>query len=252
MPGRTGPAAPIRYDGIMDGRSLDDLPRRGAFRLRGLEMTRIETFTDAAFAFAVTLLVISIDHVPTSLDELERVLREIPAFAISFMLLALFWWGHHTWSQRYGLHDGVSIALSLLLVFLVLCYVYPLRFLFGTFMNWITDGWASPAASSSEGRNLDRIFVIYGVGYAAMSGCICALNLHAWRLREVLQLDERELVSAGVELRAWAINGGVALLSIALALLGPETDFGLPGWVYLLLAVLLPLDIKRTQRSLRE
>lgn len=37
------------------------------FRLRGLDMTRIETFTDAAFAFALTLLVISIDP-PTSMQ----------------------------------------------------------------------------------------------------------------------------------------------------------------------------------------
>jgi hypothetical protein len=37
---------------------------RDGFRLRGEEMTRIETFTDAAFAFAVSLLVIAGDTVP--------------------------------------------------------------------------------------------------------------------------------------------------------------------------------------------
>lgn len=234
----------------MHGRPLSELPRRGGFRLRGLDMTRIETFTDAAFAFAVTLLVISIDHVPTSLPELERVLREIPAFAISFSILGVFWWGHHNWSRRFGLDDGVGVVLSLLLVFLVLCYVYPLRFLFGAFMNWTTDGWASPAASTVEGRSLDRVFVIYGLGYFAMSACICALNLHAWRLRETLGLDRVERLATGLEIRAWAINGGVALLSIALAVLGPGTGFGLAGWVYVLLAILLPLDAFRTRLRL--
>ena len=40
---------------------LDSLPRLQGFRLRGIEMTRLETFIDAAsaFAFAVTMLVIA-------------------------------------------------------------------------------------------------------------------------------------------------------------------------------------------------
>ena len=237
----------------MDDRPLSEFPRRGAFRMRGLEMTRIETFTDAAFAFAVTMLVISIDRVPTSLDELSLVLRDIPAFAISFALLALFWRGHHTWSRRYGLEDETSLVLSLVLVFLLLCYVYPLRFLFGVYMHWITDGWASPGSSSIESdADLDRIFVIYGAGYVAMSGCIWALNLHAWRLRDALRLDERERRAAGREIRAWAINGGVGVLSITLALIGPENEFGLAGWVYLLLPVLLPLDAIRSRKRQQE
>ena len=32
---------------------LDALPRLGGFRLRGIAMTRLETFIDAAFAFAI-------------------------------------------------------------------------------------------------------------------------------------------------------------------------------------------------------
>jgi uncharacterized membrane protein len=34
--------------------------------MRGENMTRIETFVDAAFAFAFTMLVISIDEIPRS------------------------------------------------------------------------------------------------------------------------------------------------------------------------------------------
>jgi hypothetical protein len=33
--------------------NLDDLPKLRGFRLRGMEMTRLETFIDAAFAFAI-------------------------------------------------------------------------------------------------------------------------------------------------------------------------------------------------------
>src|SRR5690242_2680306 len=36
------------------------------FRIRGSQPTRVDAFVDAAFAFAVTLLVIAIGHVPNS------------------------------------------------------------------------------------------------------------------------------------------------------------------------------------------
>jgi hypothetical protein len=49
-------------------KDLDALPRRGGFRLRGLEMTRLESFLDATFAFAVSLPVIAGQQVPDDLD----------------------------------------------------------------------------------------------------------------------------------------------------------------------------------------
>src|SRR3546814_12748464 len=68
-------------------------------------------------------------------------LNGVPAFAASFSLLAMIWWAHASWSRSYGLDDGRSVLLSLLLVFLVLVYVYPLRIIFSMFFNWISVGW---------------------------------------------------------------------------------------------------------------
>ena len=45
---------------------LAELPDDRGFRLRGLEMTRLEGFVDAAFAFATTMLVISLSGIPSS------------------------------------------------------------------------------------------------------------------------------------------------------------------------------------------
>lgn len=59
------------------------------FRLRGDQTTRIETFTDAAFAFSLTLLVISAAP-PGSFDELRTALAGIPAFLLSATQLMLF------------------------------------------------------------------------------------------------------------------------------------------------------------------
>src|ERR1041385_4743100 len=68
-----------------------DLP---GFRLRGREVTRLESFSDAVFGFALTLLVVSLD-VPKSFDDLLTTMRGFPAFAVCFLLLALIWNGHY-------------------------------------------------------------------------------------------------------------------------------------------------------------
>ena len=59
---------------------LSELPVNGGVRQRGEQVTRLETFVDAAFAFAVTLLVVSFDAMPSSFAELYDALRRLPAF----------------------------------------------------------------------------------------------------------------------------------------------------------------------------
>ena len=61
------------------------------FQLRGTEVTRLETFIDAAFAFAVTMLVISVGDIPNNYQELILALKGIPSFAASFASIAIFW-----------------------------------------------------------------------------------------------------------------------------------------------------------------
>ena len=163
-----------------------DLP---GFRLRGREVTRLESFSDAVFGFALTLLVVSLD-VPKSFNDLVATIRGFPAFAICFLLLALIWNGHYKFCRRYGLDDGTSRFLTCVLLFLVLFYVYPLKFLFNLSVTGLLFG-ASPLPAMT-GRQLSILLAIYGLGFAAVYTASAMLYLHAYRLRDQLELNELE------------------------------------------------------------
>src|SRR5215468_208812 len=121
-------------------KDIDALPRRQGFRLRGLEMTRLESFVDAAFAFAVTMLVIAGQQVPDDVATLLKAFKEVPVFAASIAVLAIFWRGHWLWSRRYGLEDTISIWISWGLIFTILIYVYPLKLVFGGMFYALSNG----------------------------------------------------------------------------------------------------------------
>lgn len=233
---------------------LDDSPDKDGFRLRGMAMTRIETFTDAAFAFALTLLVVSLD-IPTSYAELLEALRGVPAFAFSAVLLMVFWSGHHTWSRRYRLDDAPTIVLSCLLVFTVLVYVYPLKFMSRAPTGWLGYvtgiGRGSGFATQIAPTEINRLFAVYGVGFVATCSAIVLLNLHAWRQRDGLALDALERFDTRAEIGAWLIVGSAGVLSVVLALATPPSFVGIPGWAYSPLAIVMPIYGTVTARRRR-
>ena len=135
------------------------------FRLRGVAVTRLESFSDAVFGFALTLLVVSLD-VPKSFEDLMTTMRGFPAFAICFLLLAVIWNGQYKFCRRYGLDDGITRFLTCTLLFLVLFYVYPLKFLFNLSITGLLLGVGAPMPMT--GPQFSTLLVIYGLGFAAV------------------------------------------------------------------------------------
>src|SRR3979409_1590628 len=172
------------------GKSSGESPDFVGFRMRGREGTRLESFSDAVFGFALTLLVVSLD-VPKSFNDLMTTMRGFPAFALCFLFLALLWNGHYRYCRRYGLDDGTARFLTCVMLFLVLFYVYPLKFLFNlSITGFLFD---SPAHSASMTRSeFSALLVIYGLGFAAVYLAQTLLYWHAYRLREALELTELE------------------------------------------------------------
>ena len=217
---------------ISDEERLRSLIKKNGFRLRGIETTRMETFIDAAFAFAVTMLVISVGDIPDSYNELIIALKGVPAFAASFAAVMLFWLGHRRWSRRYGLEDGVSVALSLGLIFLMLVYVYPLRLMFSAMGYWISSGWLPSEFKVGNPLEMIGLFAIYGLGFSIMTGLIAFLFNRPRILKDKLKLNKLELLVTKQEVYLWTNLALTGLSSGLFALLFPPWMAIYAGFFY--------------------
>ncbi|HET6637204.1 MAG TPA: TMEM175 family protein [Gemmatimonadota bacterium] len=197
----------------------------GDFRLRGGEVSRIEGFSDAVFAFAMTLLVVSLE-VPRSYAELLETIQGFPAFGVCFALLLLVWHAHYTFFRRYGLEDLRTIVLNAILLFLVVFYVYPLKFMFSYLIDSLL-GFGPGMAEDMTRADARSLLLIYGGGFVAMFLTLTLLYDHAWRRREPLGLDELERFDTLTSRQHYALSATVGVLSISIAAIGGE---GSPFW----------------------
>lgn len=230
---------------------LAELPVQGGVRQRGLEMNRLEAFCDAAFAFATTILVISSGGVPGSYQELIAALRDVPAFAASFASIAGFWMAHRTWSQRYGLDDTRTTILSLVMVFVMMVYVYPLKMMFSAFASFASGGRLPTSFVIERARDILGLFVIYGVGFAAQTGMLVALYLHALRTPG-LRLDPLERLRTRQKIESFAVMGGTGLVSALFAAVMPAPIAVYAGFLYMTLPATMPaLAVRQGRRAAR-
>lgn len=218
------------------GKTISDV-----LRIRRHQPTRLEGFVDASFAFAVTLLVISVGHVPGSVPEMLQALRGVPTFALCFLLISRLWAGHRAWSRHYDIEDATTIWLSLILVFLVLIYVYPLRLLLSLMFAGFSGGWlVDQPVDLHSVTELRAAYAVFGIGYAAIGAVFALLYRHALHKRVGIGLDAAEVLVTKVNIVRWSCVGAVALCSALLAYVLPldpqqPWQYAAPGCIYWLM-----------------
>lgn len=220
---------------------IDSCPIEHGFRLRGLQTTRIEVFVDAAFAFAVTILVISFDNIPSNFGEMVEALKVTPAFTVAVAQLVWIWYAHNTWSRRFGLDDAMTVFLSTALLIVVLVYVYPLKILAEGAFYWLSSGWLPSSFEMSGPDDLPLMFVFLGSGFVALCMLFLAMNSYAARHWKALRLNELERYHLKTVQGVWILAGLIGLFSIALALLLPHEYSPFAGFGYALLGVFPPI-----------
>ena len=189
------------------------------FRWRAGEITRLEAFCDVVFGFALTLLVVSLE-VPRNYAELMGAMRGFLPFAACFAQLVWIWRGHYKFSRRYGLEDVYTLFLNMILLFVVLFYVYPLKFVFTLLFNQLTGVQNPVDFNLHEGSMLMRI---YAAGFTAVFALFSLMYAHAYKLRNALGLNPAEALETRVSLQESALMAGLGLISFLLA-------FRYPSW----------------------
>jgi uncharacterized membrane protein len=199
------------------------------FRWRGGEISRLEGLSDAVFAFAVTLLVVSLE-VPETFNEHLRVLRGFFAFAVCFSILFWVWYDHYRFFRRYGLADGVTTTLTGALLFIVLFYVYPMKFLFTMLFDQL---FGDTTVQAIQPRQAPLLMTVYGAGFIAVQVVFVLLYLRAYRLADTLELDAYELLTTRAEIQGFGLNivGVASILIVVIG--GPDAAFW-SGMTYML------------------
>lgn len=196
------------------------------FRWRSHEILRIEGLSDAVFGFAITLLIVSLE-VPKTSTELFETMRGFGAFVITFIMLTGIWRAQFIFFRRYGLEDQVTVLLNLALLFTVLFFVYPLKFMFTIFFSDPTMRHFKVA--TEHGMELailpqhrPWLYFIFGAGFTAIFLIFVLLHHHALRRRELLELNElevyetrfsigRQLCSVGIGVTYFVLAGAMSL-----------------------------------------
>ncbi|MDP4672692.1 MAG: TMEM175 family protein [Solirubrobacteraceae bacterium] len=189
----------------------------GSERTKAFDLDRTIALSDGIFAFALTLLVLSIS-VPdiasgSSSSELWAALQnreqELISYLISFAVIGSFWVRHHKLCGSLKDVDGPFVAINLVYLATIAFIPYPTQVL-GDFQN--SAGFAFYAAAIS-------ISMLVSVG----------LNEHAIR-GSLLQTTPDQIVLKDQRTNGVAVIGGF-IISIPLVLLTGELWLGYLCWI---------------------
>ncbi len=206
--------------------------------IRPIETQRLDAFVDASFAFAVTLLIIAGAEPLNTFADLTRALGRIPAFAAGFGLVVMFWLGHRSYGRLSTIRDSWSATLSLVIVFTILIYVFPLRLLTEAGMAYFSGGRLPGGELIRSWEQLRGAYTVYGVGFAFLCWLYFLLFGHALKRGPVAGVAPEDCDEVRESRAIWGVITLAGLLSVTLAWAIPlRLAPWAPGFAYWLIPV---------------
>ena len=198
---------------------------------RSHEPSRLETFSDAVFAFAVTLIIVSLE-VPKSFNELYETMKGTVSFAACFATLFKIWNQQNLFFRRYGLNDNLTVTLNGILLFVVLIYAYPLKFLFGLVFfdnSYMLNGHPREMINSVQ---VPTLMLIYGAGFTTINLLFYLMYANAKKWAAALKLTAIEIYETTTITRINVMLTCIGVIAMLLAVLLPVEYSGLSGYFY--------------------
>jgi hypothetical protein len=211
------------------------------FRFRGEEPGRLENFSDACFALAITLLLIS-TSAPTSFDQIKKFVWELVPFCACIVLIVLIWHEHFIFYYRYGLRNSKVIVLNTMFLIIVLFYVYPLKFicklllLFPLARIFNEQTLLMDLSSMVRVGDVRELMIIYGLGAASIFFILMFMYRYALLNRHLLDLNRIEEFDTRHRMYTNLIMGIIPLFSACCAfIMGDNQTAGMiSGFIYFL------------------
>lgn len=202
--------------------------------VRHREVSRLEGFSDAVFGFALTLLVVSLET-PRDLAGLRAMVGSFLPFALTFAMVSWIWYQHNLFFRRYGMQDAWTAFLNCFLLFVVLFYVFPLKFLTLALVGPLTmPSDAVPSLNNLEGP---MVMVLYSTGVVVIFTIFVLLHLHAWSRRHELELSPLDEVILQYSKRSHLYSAGLGVVSLLLVWLMPSET----AWAGIIYGLMGPL-----------
>lgn len=228
------------------------------FRYRGTESGRLENFSDAVFALAITLLLISTSP-PSTFQQITRFTFDLIPFVMCITLIVLIWHEHFVFYHRYGLRNNRVIFLNTLFLVIVLFYVYPLKFLtklslFVIAIPFEIEWLIKDLQGMLRGGNMSDLMIIYGVGAASVFFVLVLMYRYALSKAVELELNELEIFDTKTSIRTNFLLGVLPLFSVLIVLVFYKNPLSsmYSGFAYFLYGPIMGWHGKRVDKARKE
>jgi uncharacterized membrane protein len=194
------------------------------FRFRGEEPGRLENFSDAVFALAITLLLIS-TNAPSNFDQIKKFVWELIPFCACMVLIVLIWHEHFVFYYRYGFRNTKVVVLNTLFLIIVMFYVYPLKFLckllllYPLALAFDQENILTELSQMAKAADTAQLMIIYGMGAASIFLVLMLMYRYALKNSHLLQLNNIEAFDTQASMIGNLLMATVPLLSVVVAVL---------------------------------
>jgi len=160
--------------------------------------------------------------------------------------------GQNIFFRRFGLVDAYTTALNGFLLFIVLTYTYPLKFLF-TLVFSGDNTYLSHGVKLSMIRTeqIPTLMYVYDTGYLLIYLLFYLMYLHAQNNAEKLELTEYELFETRSQMYINLVNVVIGAIAIILTMILPTGLKGGSGYIYFILGIIYPIFFRMRGKKSR-